>query len=282
MALTAQAIVDRMKKSLGAGWKSPSHDTFIAGSRDTDIKGVATTFAPSVEVLKKAVASGKNLIVCRESPYWSRPTGLGLGAAPSVGMLENDPVYRWKRDYIAANNLVVYRFFQSWDARVPDGQLQGLAKALGWESKYKPSGGQPWATGNGFFALTPTTLRQAAVDIKKTLKTRSIRVGGDPAVRVSKAAVWPGICTVGNLQKMLAEPGVDLVVMGEPEWEIYAGQYNFDLEAAGIKKGIVYIGQEASEEPGAGEMATWLKSLVSEVPVEWISTGEPSWMARQA
>jgi len=38
------------------------------------------------------------------------------------------------------------------------------------------------------------------------------------------------------------------------------------------------LGQQVSEEPGSGELATWLKSIVAEVPVEWIPAGEPSWM----
>ena len=43
----------------------------------------------------------------------------------------------------------------------------------------------------------------------------------------------------------------------------------------GQKKGLIVIGLEASEEPGCGEVAAWLKSFISEVPVEWIPAGEP-------
>jgi hypothetical protein len=41
---------------------------------------------------------------------------------------------------------------------------------------------------------------------------------------------------------------------------------------------MIVLGQEVSEEPGCVEMAAWLKSFISEVPVEWIPTGEPGWM----
>jgi len=41
---------------------------------------------------------------------------------------------------------------------------------------------------------------------------------------------------------------------------------------------MIVLGQEASENPGAGEMAAWLKSFVSEVPVEWVPSTDPAWM----
>jgi putative NIF3 family GTP cyclohydrolase 1 type 2 len=292
MAITAQQITDRIQQKLGSGWKDSSVDTFLAGNRDSEVKGVVTTFAPSLDVLRKAVASGKNMIVSRESPYWARAAGQarpgtganGGGAANGGGRgrgqpsMDGDPVYRMKRDYIASNNLIVYRFFDNWNARPQDPQLQGLAKALGWEKFYKPSGGEPWATNNGFFAIPPATLKATAQSIKKTLNMKSIRVGGDPNIQVTKAALSHGMYWIADLKKMLAEPGVDLIVVGEPQWENELSLYNFDLHAAGLKKGMIVLGQEVSEEPGCREMAAWLKSFISEVPVEWISTGEPSWM----
>ena len=72
MAITAQEIVDRIQRKLGPGWKDPSVDTFLAGNRHSEVKGVVTTFAPSLEVLRKAVAGGKNMIIGRESPFWAR------------------------------------------------------------------------------------------------------------------------------------------------------------------------------------------------------------------
>jgi putative NIF3 family GTP cyclohydrolase 1 type 2 len=276
MALTAQAIVGRIQQKLTPGWKDNPVDSFVAGSPDTEVKGVVTTFAPSLEVLHKAVASGKNMIISRESPFWARGVinGRGRGAPP----MDGDPIYRLKRDYIASNNLVIYHLFLNWNAHQPDMQLRGLAKALGWEKYYKPSGGVPWGTNNGFFEIPPATLRQTAQNIKKTLKMKSIRCGGDPDITVRKAALSHGLYYLPDMRALLAEPGVDLVVVGEPQWENELSLYNFDLHAAGIKKGMIVLGQEISEEPGAGEMAAWLKTFVNEVPVEWISATEPSWM----
>jgi hypothetical protein len=149
-------------------------------------------------------------------------------------------------DYIASNNLILYRFFDNWNTRQPDAQLQGLASALGWKKYYKPSGGQPCATNNGFFAIPPSTLKETAQSIKRTLKMKSIRVGGDPDIRVTKAALSHGLYWLADLQKLLAEPGVDLLVVGEPQWENELSLYNFDLQAAGERKGMIVLGQQVS------------------------------------
>ena len=290
MAITAQEIVDRIQKKIGPGWKETPTDAFLSGDKDTEVKGVVTTFAPSLEVMQKAVTSGANMIVSRESPYWARaknPPGTGPIAQPAAGgagrgrnlaAMENDPVYKAKRDYIDANHLILYQLFENWNAVQPDAQLKGLAKALGWEKYYKPSGGQSWATNNGFFVLPPATLKLTAATIKKTLGIQSIRIAGDPNLRVSKVGLSHGMYWIADLQKLLAEPGVDLIVMGEPQWENELCQYSFDLADSGAKKGLILLGQEVSEDPGCGEMAAWLKTFVGEVPVRWISAGEPCWM----
>jgi hypothetical protein len=41
----------------------------------------------------------------------------------------------------------------------------------------------------------------------------------------------------------------------------------------------VTIGRVASEDPGMGVCAAWLKTLVREIPVRWISTGDLYWSA---
>ena len=271
MAITAQEVVGRIQQKLGSTWKSTKVDAFVDGRPGDDVKGLVITYAPTMDVLRKAVATGKNMIVTRESPYWVRP----FGQAAGVKSMDDDPTFRAKRDYIAAHNLVIYRFYDNWSMRQPDPQLQSLARALGWEKLYKPSGGTPWATHNGFFALPPSTLGATAQSVKKRLSIKSLRVVGDPEVQVTKAAVFPGLCYVADLQKLVAEPGVDLFVIGEPFWEVLMSPYFSDLIASGRNAGMLVIGQEVSEEPGCGEMATWLKTFVSEVPVEWIPAGEP-------
>ena len=118
--------------------------------------------------------------------------------------------------------------------------------------------------------------RAAAKMPRKKLNVHGVRVTGKPEARVSKVALTHGLLLVADAERILREPDLDLIIAGDAvEWE--AGPYFQDLVTAGKAKGLVLLGEEASEEPGSGEMAEWLKGFVSEVPIEWMSAGEPFW-----
>jgi hypothetical protein len=74
---------------------------------------------------------------------------------------------------------------------------------------------------------------------------------------------------------------VDVVVSGEQQ-ESDGGfdspAYVLDAAALGIAKGWIVLGHVVSEEAGMLEMAAWIRSFVSEVPVELIKAGEPFWV----
>jgi putative NIF3 family GTP cyclohydrolase 1 type 2 len=276
--LTAQQVVERIQTNIGGPWKASPADAIVTGTPQTTVTGITTTFAPSFDVLRKAVAGGRNMIVSRENPYWERGISVagysGAGDRVKPDDLQRDPTWQAKRDFIEKNQLVIYRLFDNWNARKTDAQLAGLVKALGWDKQVTAAGGQ-------FITVKPTMLEQLARSVRDQLKIRGVRVIGKPETPVAKVALSPGFCLVPQLQNLLKEPGVDVVICGEPvEWE--AGPYFNDLVAAGGKKGMIILGQEASEEPGSNEVAIWLKSFISEVPVEFIPTGEPFWVPKKA
>ena len=284
--ISAQDLMDRIQKNVAVPWQSQRSDGFAdgihLGSSDTPITGIVTTFTPTLEVLRRAVASGKNTIICRETPFYSRgeraPLSYRNGPAPSNELTENDAVCRAKREFISRNNLVIIRFFDNWEARKTDGQLRGLALALGWDKFHLAAqkGAETYRPGNEFFVVPPASLNSLARSIGEKLKIRGVRVVGDPRTRVSKVALTHGLLLVADVQQILKEPGVEVVVGGEAvEWE--AGPYFEDLVTAGKGKGLILVGNEASEEPGSGEVAEWLKGFIPEVPIEWIPAGEPFW-----
>ena len=284
--LTASRLLDRMMKNVGIPWQSQRADGFgdgiHLGPPDTVVTGIATTFTPTVDVLKRAVASGKNTIICRETPFYSRGERAPLfwrnGPAPPQQLLDKDATARAKRELIGSNNLVVIRLFDNWDARKTDAQLRGLAVALRWDKYHlaRKRGVDLYRPGNEYFSLPKTSLGQLVKDIQTTLRVHGVRVIGDAQSQVSKAALTHGFLLVADLQRVMKEPGVDVVIGGEPvEWE--ASEYFEDLVAAKMAKALILLGNEVSEEPGSGEVAAWLKTFVSEVPVEWLPAGEPFW-----
>jgi putative NIF3 family GTP cyclohydrolase 1 type 2 len=284
--ISAHELIERIQKNVGVPWQSQRSDGFsdgiLLGSADTTVTGIVTTFAPTLDVLRKAVAAGKNTVICREAPFYSRGERAPLfwrnGAAPPKELTDNDAVCRAKQEFISQNNLVIVRFFDNWDARKTDGQLRGLARALGWDQFHLNaiSGVDAYHPRNVYFRLPQTSLSALAVNTKNKLNIHGLRVIGKGASNVSKVALTPGLLLVPDAERILREPGVDVVVTGDAvEWE--AAPYFQDLVAANKVKGLILLGQQASEEPGSGQVAEWLKGFVAEVPIEWIPAGEPFW-----
>ena len=286
--MTGQELLERIQNNVGVPWQSQRPDGFPdgihLGKPETAVTGVVTSYAPTIEVMKRAVASGKNTIICRETPFYSHgerlPTAYRNAPAPPKEVIDKDPVCRFKQDFISQNNLLLIRFVDNWDARLTNGQLRGLARALGWD-QFATDKNSAYATSSGHFQLQPTSLGALARNISEKLRIRGARVIGDPNSTVRQVALTYGLLLVPDAERMLRMPGTDVVVAGDAvEWE--AAPYFQDLIAAGKAKGLVLVGNEASEEPGCGEMAAWIKTFVTEVPVEWIPAGEPFWTLRTA
>ena len=279
-------LLQEMQVHVGVPWQSQRPDGYsdgiLIGSPDTVVTGIATTCTPSLQVLRNAVAKGLNTIVCREAPDYSRgersPAYWREGPAPAKEALDNDPVWQSKRDFISNNHLVIIRFLDNWDARQVHWQLRGLARALDWDRYHLPqqAGTLPYAPEDCYFNLPSLSLLALAETIKKSLMIQGVRVIGDPAAQVRKAALAPGLLLIPQLEKILREPGVDVVVAGDTvEWE--GAPYAQDLVSERMIKGMVLIGNEASEEPGSQEVASWLKTFVHGIPIESMPTGEPFW-----
>ena len=326
--VTAQEIVDRVKKNIGVDWGSDDVDTFKAGDPSTIVTGVVTTSMATLDVLQKAVQAGANLIITAAPTFYSKadlsaPAGRGFGAggpgrgqpprgggpgaptAPSPATVSGpgtgasapmpaapampqsvvppgqpptavapaappppDPVYAGKNAFIEKHQLVVFRLTQHWNQRKPDPRAQGLAAAMGW-AKYK--------TGDDAlrYEVPGITLEALASQLKKTLGTRGgIRAIGDRTMTVRKIGLLPGYTMIQASIAMM--PGVDVIVTGEvQEWE--SATYAQDVAFAGLKKGFISIGRVVNEAPGMQVCADWLKTIVPEVPVRFISAGDPYW-----
>lgn len=258
-ALTARQVIERIKKNVGVPWQAQTVDTFKAGDPETTVTGIVTSFMATLDVLRRASAAGRNLIVSHEPTFYSH--------LDETKDLANDPVFRLKRDFIEQHKLVVWRFHDHWHARQPDAVYVALARLLGWEKFCVDKR-------LAMYALPPTTLEALARDIQARLKTQALRVIGDPRIEVSRVALSPG--AAGPRMQMALMPNADVYVCGEAtEWEGIA--YARDTIAAGGKKGMILVGHVGSEEPGMDLCAQWLKTLVPEVPVEWIPAGDPFW-----
>jgi putative NIF3 family GTP cyclohydrolase 1 type 2 len=264
--LTARQVIERIQKNVGVPWRSQTVDTFKAGDPDTPVTGVATTMMATFDVLERAAASGKNLIITHEPTFYGHLDQTGDLAG------EHDAVLAAKQAFIEKHHLVIWRFHDHWHARKPDGIQTGMIRALGWEGFQNPND-------DHLFVIPATTLDKLASTIKERLRIRTLRVVGNPALRVTKLALNPGYPGFPAERHMLQRDDVEVLVMGEGlEWETI--EYGADAAAEGRPKALIILGHIPSEQAGMDDCARWLRTFVTEVPVEFIATAEPFWPAK--
>ena len=256
-ALTAQEVVDRIKKSVGVEWKPDTVDTFKAGDPALVVTGVVTTGMATMDVLKQAVTAGANLVITAEPTFYSR-----------ADIATPDPVCAAKSDFINKNGLVIWRFNDHWRLRKPDPLVQGLADVLGWSTLGA-------AQDQTRVSIPSITLGALASRVKKTLNARGgIRVIGDPETKVERVALLPGATPLRASLDTL--PGVDAIIAGEVrEWE--SVEYARDAVTAGSKKGLILLGRVLSEDPGMNVCAQWIRKVVPQLTTTWIGVGDPYW-----
>jgi putative NIF3 family GTP cyclohydrolase 1 type 2 len=266
--LTARDVIARIQAHVGVPWQQETVDTFKAGNPDTEVKGIAVTMMATLDVLQRAAAAGQNLIITHEPTFYNH-----LDKPDDLEQKENDPVLAAKRAFIQEHGLVIWRFHDHWHLRKPDGIEAGMAHALGWE-KFQDSSNQY------LFAVPETDLEHLAGDLKSRLKIRVMRVVGDPRLKIRKVALVPGASGFGKETRALEISDVQVLVTGEPrEWETV--EYVADAVTEGKPKALIILGHIPSEQAGMEECARWLKTFVSEVPVEFVPTREPFWAPKE-
>jgi putative NIF3 family GTP cyclohydrolase 1 type 2 len=244
-------------------WSQQTVDTFKAGDPDTPVTGVATTMMATYDVLVRAAAEGKNLIITHEPTFYSH-----LDQTTALEK-EGDPVWTEKERFIREHHLVVWRFHDHWHQRRPDGIMTGVVRALEWQKFQNPSH-------QGLFVVPETTLAQLAALMKQRLGIQTVRVVGNPQMKVTKVALIPGASGPLPHRRMLQSDNVEVLAIGEvPEWETI--EYAADAAAQGKRKALILLGHVPSEQPGMEDCAAWIRTFVTEVPVGFVPTREPYW-----
>ncbi len=253
--LTARQFVDRITSKL-AGTRNPNgtRDTFKCGDPDTPVTGIATTFMATLDVLQRAHKAGKNFVITHEPTFWHDPE--------PIASMTDDPVYRFKRDFIEQNKMIVWRQHDQMHGVRPDPIFIGWTKTLGWES-YRDK------TDPRCYTLPPTTIDAVARHLAARLKTHSLRLVGDAEMKVSKVA--QGGHELGGNMELLGKS--DLIVVFEAR-ERDTVEYVRDVVLSGQKKGMLLCAHETGEEAGMDEFARLLRTIVDEVPVEFIPAGD--------
>jgi putative NIF3 family GTP cyclohydrolase 1 type 2 len=260
--LTAQTVVDRIKAGIAIPWRDTTVDGFKAGDPATVVTGIATTVMATLDVLRRASAAGRNMIITQEPVFYSGNDDAGNRA--------NDAVYLAKKSFIDQNHLVVWRFSDHWNARRANDSAAALAARLGWSDRVIDA--------EQIYRLPPTTLGALTTHVRSRLGvTGGLRVIGESAMPVRTVFVNPGGATVAGTIEACRR--ADVILTGEPrEWEVVP--YALDTWSSGRGRGMIAIGRLVSEGPGMAACAAWIRTLVREVAVESLPTADPYWSPR--
>jgi putative NIF3 family GTP cyclohydrolase 1 type 2 len=263
---TAREVVAAIQEHVGVAWNSDTVDTFKAGNPDTPVTGIAVTMMATLDVLQRAAAKGRNLVITHEPTFYNH-------LDKPEGMDQNDAVWTAKRTFIEKHGLVVWRFHDHWHMRKADGILLGVVRALGWEKYQNPAN-------QYLFTMPETTVQKLATEVADRLDTPVLRVVGNPEMKITRVALSPGSAGFERETHALASDNVEVLLVGETrEWETV--EYAADAVSAGMPKALIVIGHVPSEQAGMEECARWLKTFIKEVPIEFVPTRQPFWTVEQ-
>jgi putative NIF3 family GTP cyclohydrolase 1 type 2 len=262
--ITAREVVQRIQEHVGVPWQKETVDTFKAGDPDTKVTGIAVTMMATFDVLQRAAASNANLIITHEPTFYNH-----LDDLKEIPQKENDPVLSEKLAFIKEHHLVVWRFHDHWHRRTPDGIEAGMTHTLGWEA-FQDKQNQY------LFTIPETTLDKLAAELKARLELHTMRVVGDPQMKITRVALSPGAAGMQREIGALENPDIQLLITGESrEWETV--EYAADAVSEKKNKALIVLGHIPSEQAGMEECTRWLKTFVSEVPVKFVPAAQPFW-----
>lgn len=260
-APTAGQVIGRIREHSGIPAPAPTVDTFKAGDPAARVTGIAVTMMATLDVLKRAVERGDNLVITHEPTFYSHRDTIAVLES------EGDKVLAAKRKYIADHGLIIWRFHDTPHQMKPDMIRAGTIHALGWDSLSR--GGD-----TEVFDLPPAKLGALANQVGGKLGARAVRISGDPSVTVSSAVLTEGFPGFAANRHAIQRASPDVVIIGEDhEWETI--EYVVDAISAGQIKGLIVLGHIASEQLGMEEFTRWLRPIVPGVRVDFVATSDP-------
>ncbi|GHO49989.1 Nif3-like dinuclear metal center hexameric protein [Ktedonospora formicarum] len=256
---TIQNVIDLIIAEIPDAPLEDTVDVFKCGDPTQEVTGIVTTFTATMDVLRKTVKLGANLIITHEPTFYEH--------RERTEWLADDPVFQAKRAFLEEHKLTVWRFHDYWHRHQPDGIITGMLKALAWEKYRLPDT-------RAMLAIPGMTLANLVAALKEKLALPVVRVVGNPQQSSERIAMLVG-SPGGDFQIMAFQQwNADVVICGETsEWQTC--EYVRDAIALGHNKALVIIGHAKSEEEGMHYLSSWLQPKVPEVPITYLAIGDP-------
>lgn len=282
--MTVREVIEKIKEESGAMIPDgQTCDILTAGNPDMDVVKMGTTFMATVDVIREAAAQGINFLITHEPTWFNGPD--------KTGWVEEDPVYLEKKKLMEEYGMAVWRYHDHMHMGHEDQIYTGFEEEFGWKEyrvpvtdteKYgesSPEAAQFWGRFGGVYKIPRTTLGELAQFFKERAHMAVVQIVGNPDMTAEKVSVLVGGGSLGlgreeaPMVQMFRED-IDVVICGDiTEWTLSA--YVRDAAMMGMKKGMLVLGHERSEEWGMKHLAKWAEAVTGGIPTVFLDAGEP-------
>ncbi|MDY3919246.1 MAG: Nif3-like dinuclear metal center hexameric protein [Candidatus Limivivens sp.] len=255
-------------------------DNYKCGDPEAECTGIVTALVPTVEVIRKAIEVGANLLFVHEPSFYSTPD------YPDWRADFRNEVYEEKRKLLDEHGIVIWRDHDHMHAHQPDSIFTGVTKYLGWEA---------YAEGKiGMFTykyrLPECTVEELKQELIDKLHLNGLRYMGDPKAKISRVGIVGHLCPNAFGTDHVDENGyfveyatevtraleqeLDAIIPGEIiEWTTLS--YLRDAIQLGKNKAMFNIGHFSMEELGMRYAQDWITELTEgQVPVTYVPSGD--------
>ncbi len=273
--MTIQEVIDKLVAFHPPLEDEQTCDCVKAGNPQDECKKIVITTFASYDVLKAAVETGANFVICHEPVYYNHDE--------ETDFLEDDPVYLAKKKLIEDNHLVIYRdhdhIHAGLEGKNYDGIFYGIMNELGWKDYVVGNKKKPL-----LYEIPEMSVDEMCNYLMDKLNLTGIRIVGSYDTKIRKvfmAEHVQGQQPWGNPDnakiKKVREMDIDAIIPFEIiDWTLSA--YVRDSCAIGIPKTIFELGHFNTEELGMKFMLQYIDrvdaALGNEIPVEYIQSGD--------
>ncbi len=267
--MTVQEAINKICDEMCGGYHiKPTCDVLAAGSFDTEVTGIVTTFIPSIEVIRKSIEIGANFIISHE-PTWFNGNDV-------TDWCENDSVYLAKKKLLDEHGISVWRFHDHMHFGTNiDYIYTGMLDELGWHKYLQADAEQaPWV-----YEIPETTLKELSLQLKELFEMDHIRVVGDAGCVIKRVGLLVGGGSLGlgrevMPMEVMERNDLNVLICGDiTEWTTV--EYINDARQLGMNRSMIHLGHERTEEPGMKHLPRHLKKIIPEIPITFIDAREP-------
>jgi len=231
-------------------------DQFLHGDPESRVIGIATAWIPTNAAIRQAAKRGLNLFITHEPAFYP-----GHEQTPTGRHLVTE-----KRRLLDECSMTLMRCHDTWDRMPEVGIPDAWASFLGFDSENRPV--------ESFYKiclLDPVSVEQVArlvLEKLRPLGQDTVLIFGDKTRQVTRMAVGTGAIT--HLSSMV-ELGPDVILATDDGMNFYSG----GLWATDLDIPVLIVNHATAEKPGMQAMATYLKGVFPDTPIEYIDVAYP-------